>query len=159
MIEKIYVTRDEVLHFPWLDSTKIDVCFDSSETWRIPTFRETVAVLMENGIKRLGPGVLERLNENSIFKVTGPSDISIIRNDKYLCISINEKGLERIVIAVCDWVLERNFTFAENLKEMGEFYAGNKESINSFFAELKKILTEKSDKNYRFFFQSMDGMN
>ena len=84
MIEKIYVSRDEVLHYPWLDSTQMDVFFDTSEILRMPMFRKTVAVLTENGIKKAGPEVIKKLNENSVFIANGPSDIRIRYDDKFL---------------------------------------------------------------------------
>lgn len=160
MIEKIYVSRDEVLHYSWLNGTKMDVYFDMTEIVRIPMFRQTVALLLENGIKKTWAKVFEELNrENSTFTNKEPTDFQIGCNDKYLWVSIHEKDLIPAVIATCDWVLEHNLTFPEELKEMEEFYNSNKESINTFFAEIKKILTEKSDKNYHYFFQSLDGMN
>ena len=88
MIEKIHVSRDEVLPYPWLDSTEMHIYFDANGITRVPMYRETVLLILKHGIKTIGPKVLEELNKNSIFKSQGSTKIRSTCEKTYIRVSI-----------------------------------------------------------------------
>lgn len=137
MIEKIYISRNEVLHYEWLNTTKMDVtCVDSVIT-RETLFMRTIKAVIRSGIKN-----------------TYSENIKVSCSDKSIGVSLDKKEIVDVVIKACDWILSNDLSYPDPTKDIAVFYLNNKENINQFFEELKKMLSEK---NYQYSYQSVDG--
>ena len=137
LIERIYVSRTEVLHFDWLNHSDMSVtCVD--EINHTPLYRRTVKALIKSGIKNTY------------------SEKGKITFDDHLYISFDKNEIVDVVIGVCDWALSDTVSPRDSTKDISAFYLSHKEIINQFFEELKKMLSEK---NYKYSYKSVDGMN
>ena len=137
MIEKIYISRNEVLHYEWLNSTNMSVTFVDSVITRDPLFMRTVKVITRSGIKN-----------------TYSENAKVSCNDKSIGVSLEKYEILDVVIKACDWIFSNDLSHPDPTKDIAVFYLNNKENINQFFEELKKMLSEK---NYQYSYQSVDG--
>ena len=135
MIEKIFISREEVSRFSWLGHTCLQaVCKEA----QAPLFKQTVKALVLGG-----------LTDFKEKKVTF---------DNVLSITLKEPGkteMVEIVIGLCDWVLYGKVIPRDPEKGTGLFYLKHKDVIEQFFRELKSDLSEGK---YQYFYQRINGM-
>ena len=140
MVEKITVTRDEVIHFSWLDHTWVYIYFDNNELFKNKLFTRLLVALFKYGIK----------------ETTGKSFDGITNEGSYLFIKYDTNEIIDILKTACSWLLDGNMVVKEPDSEKGKFFMENKTGYASFVQETLKILEEKK---YKYYFQRVDGMN
>ena len=139
MVEKIIVSRDEVLRYPWLDHTWVYVYYPDTEVTRDPTFEELLGMLLRQGIKQMRG---ERFDD-----VTVSGGHAFIKYD--------DNDIIDYLIGASSWFLNGSLVPKDPSSPKGEFYLKNKEVFYSFFGKLKTMLEER---DYKYYYQSIDGM-
>lgn len=140
MVEKIIVSRDEVIHYEWLDHTWVYIHYDNTEIFKNPTFTRLLVALFKYGIK----------------ETTGKPFNDITHEGSYLFIKYDTNEIVDILKNACTWILTCNLTINDPDSEKGKFFEEHRNIYFEFLAETKKILEEKT---YKYYFQSVDGMN
>jgi hypothetical protein len=140
MVEKIEVSRDEVLHYSWIDHTWVYVYYTKNSITRDPLFSQIIKIL-------LGRGILE---------TTGQKLESIIMEDGYVFIRYNTDEIIEILKNAALWFLTGNLYAKDPQSPIGKFFAENKSIFYEFFDETKDILERKA---YKYYFQRVDGRN
>ena len=131
MVEKIVISRDEVLHYPWLDHTWVYVYFAENPTTKNVIFAKILEMLFTRGVRAAGGQKFEGLlvEANCVF------------------IKHNTDKIIDILKSACSWVLKRNFTVKDPTSRIGAFFIENRETFTAFFEETMKMLEEK---NYKY---------
>lgn len=140
MVEKIIVSRDEVLHYPWLDQTWVYVYFPKNSITKNPLF----------------PYFLDMILKRGISAVTGKKFEDLLIEDDYVFIKYDTNEIIDILKNACTWILNRNLAHRNPTTPDGAFFTENKEMFDSFWEETKKIFEEKT---YKYYYQCVDGMN
>ena len=139
MVEKITVSRDEVLHYPWLDHTWVYVHYTQDAVTKTPLFQHLLKALLRHGIK----------------ETTGKDFEDMTFDSNYLFIRYESNEIIDIVRNACDWLLQY-LHFKDPASPDAQFYEKHKDLFTAFLTETKKILEEKT---YTYYYQSVDGMN
>lgn len=139
MVEKITVSRDEILHFPWLDHTWVYVYYTQDEVTATPLFPQLLIALLRYGIR----------------KTTGKDCKDITVEGSYLFIKHDTNEIVDILVDACDWLLKYAY-IKDPTSPKGTFFEAHKDLYFAFLAETKKTLEEKK---YTYYFQRVDGMN
>ena len=140
MIEKVIVSRDEVLYYPWLDSTWIYLYYPKNPVTSNPLFTRLLEMILKRGIS----------------EVTGKNFGGLTVEDGYVFIKYDTNEIIEIVKGACAWIINRNLTPKDPTSPLGEFFIENKDVFTAFCEEAHKILGEKS---YEYYYQCIDGMN
>lgn len=140
MVEKIVVSRDEVLHYPWLDHTWVYLYYTKNAMTKNPLFTKVIRLLLKR----------------CISETTGQKFESIVMEDGYVFVQYNTDEIVEIIKKACSWILKQNLTVKDPESPIGKFYIENKDPIYAFFAETMEIMEKKT---YKYYFQSVDGMN
>ena len=139
MIEKIIVSRDEVLHYPWLDHTWVDVYYTQDANTKTARFQQLLVAFLRHGIKN----------------TTGKEFDAIVAENGYLFIKYDTNEIVDILKNACTWLLE-HAKIHDTTSPAGQYVLENKERLRTFLTETKQILEEKT---YKYYFQRVDGMN
>ena len=139
MVEKIVVSRDEVMHYPWLDHTRVYVHYTQDDVTKTPRFRTLLQAFLRYGIR----------------EVLGNEFENIITDGDYLLIKYDTDEIVDILTRACQWLME-NAKVKNPSSEKGQYALENKDRLHAFLVETKEILKNKT---YRYFFQRVDGMN
>ena len=140
MVEKIIVSRDEVLHYPWIDHTWVYVYFSENSITKNPFFTNLLKVI-------LGRGLSESV---------GKEFDDLIIEDGYVFIKYGTNKIIEILKSACEWIINRNPVPKDPTSPKGAFFIENKAMFFAFCEETKKILEEKT---YKYYYQCVDGMN
>ena len=139
MVEKIVVSRDEVLHYPWLDHTWVYVYYTQNAVTKTPQFQKLLKAFLRYGIR----------------KTTGKEFDGITAESDYLFIQYDTNEIVDILKNACDWLM-KHARIKDPSSPQGKYILENKDLLHAFLIETKKILEEKT---YRYFYQCVDGMN
>ena len=140
MIEKITVSRDEVLHYSWIDHTWVYLHYTKTPLTTDPLFSRGVKALLKLGIQ----------------KTTGQDFDGIITEDGYVFIQYGTDEIIDILKNAATWLVTNHITVKDPQHPLGKFYLENTPAFQAFFDETRSILEAKT---YRYFFQCVDGMN
>ena len=140
MVEQIIVSRDEVLHYPWLDHTWVYIYYPRNSITKNSFFSYFLNMILKRGIS----------------EVTGKKFEDILIQDDYVFIKYDTNEIVKILKGACEWILNRNLTHRDPTTPDGKFFTENKEMFDSFWKETKKIIEEKT---YKYYYQCVDGMN
>ena len=140
MVDKITVSRDEVLHYSWLDSTWVYVYYTKSTITNNPLFAKLLRMILKRGIS----------------EVVGQKFEGLIIEDGYVFIKYDTDEIIEILKRACSWIINQNLTPKDPTSLDGAFFDENKALFASFWEETKQILESKK---YRYFYQCVDGMN
>ena len=138
MVEKIVVSRDEVLHYPWLDHTKVYVYYTQNAVTQTSQFQKLLKACLRHGIRN----------------TTGKEFDAIIAERNYLFIRYDTNEIVDILQNACDWLM-KNARMKDPSSPQGKYAMENKDLLYTFLIEMKRILEEK---NYKYYFQCVDGM-
>ena len=139
MIEKIVVTRDEVMHYPWLDTTWVYVYYTQDEVTKNPLFPRMWTAVLRHGIR----------------ETTGKDFKDMTVEGSYLFIKYDSNDIIPILKTACDWLL-KNVQVKDPTNPKSKFFLDHKDVYFAFLSETKTILEEKK---YIYYFQRVDGMN
>ena len=139
MIEKIIVSRDEVLHYPWLDHTWVYVYYMQNAVTKTSQFQKLLKAFLRYGIRA----------------VTGKEFNAITAESNYLFIQYDTNEIVGILQNACDWLL-KHVGVKDPSSPQGKYILENKDLLYTFLTEMKKNLEEK---NYHYYFQRVDGLN
>jgi hypothetical protein len=140
MVEKITVSRDEVLHYSWIDHTWVYIHYTKNSATCDPHFSKIIKMLLERGI----------------FETTGEKFEGVILEDRYVFIQYATDEITDILKNAASWFLSSNLKVKDPQSALGKFYLENKDIFYEFFAETKDVLERRA---YKYFFQRVDGMN
>ena len=140
MIEKITVSRDEVLNYPWLDHTWVDVHFQKNDVTQKPLFAKIVVAFIKKGVER----------------VTGNKYDGVTAENGYFFIKYDTDNIIGILKKVAEWFLSGNLHFKDPEAAHAKFLEENKSAFIAFFEEMKDMLENKT---YQYYYQSVDGLN
>ena len=140
MVDKITVSRDEVLHYSWLDSTWVYVYYTKSTITNNPLFAKLLRMILKRGIS----------------EVVGQKFEGLIIEDGYVFIKYDTDEIIEILKRACSWIINQNLTPKDPTSAEGAFFNENKFLFSYFWEETKLIL--ESEK-YRYFYQCVDGRN
>ena len=140
MVEKIIVSRDEVLHYPWLDYTWVYIYYPKNSITKNSFFSYFLNMILKRGIS----------------EVTGKKFEDILIQDDYVFIKYDTNEVVKILNKACSWILNRNLAPKDPTTPAGVFFTENKETFDSFWEETRKIFKEKT---YKYYYQCVDGMN
>lgn len=140
MVERIVISRDEVLHYPWLDHTWVYVYFAENPTTKNVIFAK----------------ILEMLFTRGVSAARGQKFEGLLVEANHVFIKYNTDKIIDILKGACSWVLKSNWTVKDPTSRIGAFFIENRETFTAFFEETKKMLEEKT---YKYYYQSVDGMN
>lgn len=140
MVDKITVSRDEVLHYSWLNSTWVYVYYPKSTITNNPLFAKLLRMILKRGIS----------------EVVGQKFEGLIIEDGYVFIKYDTDEIIEILKRACSWIINQNLTPKDPTSAEGEFFNENKSLFSYFWEETKLIL--ESEK-YRYFYQCVDGRN
>ena len=138
MVEKIIVTRDEVLHYPWIDHTWLYIYYPKNSITENSFFPHFLGMILKRGIS----------------EVTGQKFEDLLICDGYVFINYGTNEIIEILKSACAWILKRNLKHNFPQSPEGAFFTENKDAFNSFWTETKKILEENS---FRYFYQCVNG--
>ena len=139
MVEKIIVSRDEVLHYPWIDHTWVYVHYTKNSTTKNPLFSKLIHMFLKRGI----------------LETAGITFESIIMENGYVFIQYDTDEIIDIIKNACAWFLNQDLTPKSPESPTGKFYLENKDSFYSFFTEAKEIFDNET---YKYYYQCVDGM-
>ena len=139
MVEKIIVSRHEVLHYPWLDHTWVYVYYIQDAVTKTPQFQKLLKAFLRYGIR----------------ETTGKEFDAITAESDYLFIQYDTNEIVDILRNACDWLM-KNARIKDPSSPKGQYILKHKDLLDTFLIEMKKILEEKT---YKYDFQSVDGMN
>ena len=140
MVEKITVSRDEVLRYSWIDHTWVYVHYTKNSMTKDPLFSKIIKMLLKRGI----------------LETTGQKFESIIMEDGYVFIQYDTDEIVEILKNAALWFLTSNLYAKDPQSPIGKFFTENKRVFYEFFDETKDILERKA---YKYYFQRVDGMN
>ena len=140
MVKKIIVSRDEVLHYPWLNHTWVYVYFTEDAATKNPVFASLLASFLKRGV--------DAADSKGFEGLTVERGYVFIRSD-------SDKIVD-VLMRACSWLLTRNWIVKKPEAPLGAFFIENKELFTAFWTEMLNML---EDKDYRYFYQSVDGMN
>ena len=140
MIEKIEVSRDEVLHYSWIDHTWVYIYYTKNPLTKDPLFSRGIKALLKRGI----------------LETTGQKFEGIIMEDGNVFIRYDTDEIIEIIKNAASWFLTGNVYVKDPEHPLGKFFLENKSMFCEFFDETKDILERKAYKHY---FQRVDGMN
>ena len=140
MVEKITVSRDEVFRYPWLDHTWVYIHYTKNPLTKNPLFSKILKMLLERGIQI----------------TTGQKFDRIIMEGGYVFIQYDTDDIVDILKNAASWFLTGNLYAKDPKSSIGKFFVENKSIFYDFFDETKDILKRKT---YKYYFQSIDGMN
>lgn len=138
MVEKIIVSRDEVLHYSWLDSTWVYVYYSKSTITNNPLFAKLLRMVLKRGIS----------------EVLGQKFEGLIIEDGYVFIKYDTNEIIEILKYACSWILNQNLIHKKPTTTEGAFFTENKDMFTSFWEETRRMLEEKS---YKYYYQRVDG--
>ena len=139
MVEKIIVSRDETIHFPWLDHTWVYIHFTQNEITTSPMFQRLLKALLRYGIK----------------ETTGQDFKAISFQSYTLFIQHDKDDIIPILKNACEWLLKYVYV-NDPTSPKGAFFEEHKALFFALLEDTKKILEEKT---YTYYFQRVDGMN
>ena len=139
MVEKMVVSRDEVLRYPWLDRTWVYVYYTQDTVTKTPRFQKLLKAFLRYGIR----------------ETTGEEFDAITAESNYLFIQYDTNEILDILRSACDWLME-NARVKDPSSPQGRYILENKDLLHTFLIEMKRILEGKA---YEYYFQSVDGMN
>ena len=140
MVDKITVSRDEVMHYSWLDSTWVYVYYPKSAITKNPLFAKLLRMILKRGIS----------------EVVGQKFEGLIIEDGYVFIKYDTDEIIEILKRACSWIINQNLTPKDPASTDGAFFNENKSLFASFWEETRQILESKK---YRYFYQRVDGRN
>ena len=140
MIEKIEVSRDEVLHYSWIDHTWVYIHYTKNSITKDPLFSRGIKALFKLGIQ----------------ETTGKKFENISVEDGYVFVRHDTDEIVEILKNATKWLVNSNLYVKDPEHPLGKFFLENKSMFYEFFAETKDILERKA---YRYYFQRVDGMN
>ena len=140
MVEKITVSRDEVIHYEWLDHTWVYIYYDNNERFKDKLFVKLLTALFKRGIEA----------------ATGKPFAGITPEGSYLFIKYDTDEIINILKTVCNGLLTDKIYVKDSDSELGKFFDKHKTSYLCFAKETLTILEEKK---YKYYFQRVDGMN
>ena len=140
MVERITVSRDEVLRYPWIDHTWVYIYYPENSITKNPLFSNLCEMILKRGISEITGKVFENLTIE----------------DGYVFIRYGTNDIIDILIKACTWILNRKLIHKYPTRPDGAFFTENRALFIAFFEETKKILEEKS---YKYYYQCVDGMN
>ena len=140
MVERITVSRDEVLYYPWIDHTWVYVYYTQTPLTRDPLFSKIIKVLLKRGIA----------------ETTGKKFEGISVEKGYVFIRYDTNEIIEILKNAARWFLTGNLYAKDPRSPIGAFFTKNKSAFYEFFNETKDILERKA---YKYYFQCVDGMN
>ena len=140
MVDKITVSRDEVLHYSWIDSTWVYVYYTKSIITNNPLFAKLLRMILKRGIS----------------EVVGQKFEGLIIEDGYVFIKHDTDEIIEILKRACSWIINQNLKPKDPTSTDGAFFNENKSLFASFWEETKLILESKK---YRYFYQCVDGRN
>ena len=140
MVEKIIVSRDEVLNYPWIDHTWVYIYYSKNSITKNPLFTHLLEIILRRGMR----------------EVMGKKFDGLIIEDGYVFIDYDTNEIIEILKNACSWILNQNLMPKDPTSLDGAFFTENKGAFNAFWEETKKIL---EDKKYKYFYQCTDGRN
>ena len=140
MVEKITVSRDEVLHYSWVDHTLVYMHYTRNSMTKNPLFSKIIKMLLKRGI----------------LETTGQKLESIITEDGYVVVQCDTDVIVDTLKKVALWFLTSNLYVKDTQHPVGKFFLENKNLFHEFFYETKDILERKA---YKYYFQRVDGMS
>ena len=140
MVEKITVSRDEVIHFSWIDHTWVYIHYTKNSLTKNPLFARAVKALLKLGI----------------LETTGQKYENISMEDGYVFIRHDTDEIVEILKNATKWLVNSNLCVKDPDHPLGKFFLENKSLFYEFFDETNDILERKA---YRYYFQRVDGMN
>lgn len=140
MVEKIIVSRDETIHFPWLDRTWVYIYHENNKLTSNKMFKRLLVALFKYGIK----------------ETTGKTFDGILSEAGYLFIKHDSDEIINILKNACQHILTCGLVIKDPTSELGKFFEEHKAAYLTVIEETKKILDEKK---YTYYFQRVDGMN
>ena len=140
MIEKIEVSRDEVLHYSWIDHTWVYIYYTKNPLTKNPLFSRGIKALFKLGIQ----------------ETTGEKFENISVEDGYVFVRHGTDEIVEILKNATKWLVNSNLYVKDPEHPLGKFFLENKRMFCEFFDETKDILERKA---YKYYFQRVDGMN
>ena len=140
MIEKITVSRDEVLHYSWIDHTWVYVHYTKNSITKNPLFSKIIKMLLKRGM----------------LETTGKKIESIIIEDGYVFIKYDTDEIIEILKNASLWIITSNLQVKDPLSPIGKFFLENKNIFYEFFDETSNILEHQT---YEYYFKSVDGLD
>ena len=140
MIEKIEVSRDEVLHYSWIDHTWVYIHYTKNSITKDPLFSRGVKALLKLGI----------------LETTGQKYENISMEDGYVFIRHDTNEIVEILKNATKWLVNSNLYVKDPNHPLCMFFLENKSVFYEFFKEIKEMLERKA---YKYYFQRVDGMN
>ena len=139
MVEKIDVSRKEVLYYRWLDYTWVYLHYTRNAVTQNPMFSEILVTLLCYGIEQ----------------ITGKPYGDIVNGGGYLLIQYDTDEIIDILKNACDWLV-KYVKVNDPTSPKGVFFEEHKAMYFSVLDETKKMIEEK---NYKYSYKSVDGMN
>ena len=150
-IERISISTDIVLYWDWLSRTSVNIVLDKGEySLKLSKCMHTIIkVLLYSGIKKSSNVEIKTYKD---YDKDGTNSIFTSFDFK----EIDQEKVAEYLIAGCSWVLTTEIKFNDDLKDDEKCYLDNKDLINLFFNELSDKI---KNKNYKSYFQTVDGMD
>lgn len=152
LINRITVSTNEVLHYPWLSGTDISISYCNNDDFdKLRNCLHTViCVLLPSGIRSSSEVSIEIRQEcGSDYTNTFYSSLSFPE-------IIDQQKVCEYLIGACDRLLNADIRFNEKSKDDERSYSDNQKIIRAFFEELKEKI---NNKDYKSFYQCVDGMD
>jgi hypothetical protein len=140
VVEKIIVSRDEVLNYPWIDHTWVYIYYPKNSITKNPLFTHLLEIILRRGMR----------------EVMGKKFDGLIIEDGYVFIKYDTNEIMEILKNACSWILNQNLMPKDPTSLDGAFFTENKEAFNAFWEETKNMLEKKK---YQYFYQCTDGRN
>lgn len=140
MVEKITVSRDEVIHYPWLDHTWVYVHYTANAVTANPLFGKVLVALFKYGIREATGKTIKRMN----------------CDNGYLFVEYDTDEIIDILKKACQWLQTCGLYVKDTASPKGAFFEAHRAQYMTLLEETGKLLEEKK---YKYFFQRVDGMN
>jgi hypothetical protein len=140
VVEKIIVSRDEVLNYPWIDHTWVYIYYPKNSITKNLLFTHLLEIILRRGIK----------------EVMGKKFDGLIIEDGYVFIKYDTNEIMEILKNACSWILNQNLIPKDPTSLDGAFFTENKGAFNAFWEETKNMLEKNK---YQYFYQCTDGRN
>lgn len=138
MVEKIEVSRDEVLHYSWIDHTWVYIYYTKNSVTSVPLFSRAIKALLNLGIR----------------ETTGKKIDGIRVEDGYVFIRYDTNEIIEILKNAALWLSTEDISVNHPEHPVCKFFLENKSMIHEFFYETKDILERKA---YKYYYQCVDG--
>lgn len=138
MVEKIEISRDEVLYYPWIDHTWVYIHYTKNSVTQDPLFSRAIKALFKFGIE----------------KTTGKKFEGIRVDDNYIFIQYKTDEIIEILRNAVLWLSNDNVYVKKPEHPVCKFFLENKSMIYELVYETKDILDRKA---YKYYYQCVDG--